>query len=453
MTSENKSSISVKSPALAAVLALLLPGLGHFHVGQWKRGLTLLISLPAQAALFWGVGLGWLAAWIALVWLWSAWDAAQSARGRMSSAAGPVLVILVLNLVAAWKVTDIHAPQLQAEQRSVIRRIMGGLAKPDLVAPKTLDQTATAKYIVPGEGAPESIEPRRPEPGRPFVELSPLKAPMGTKVTVRGHGFVPNQIGKLVLLSADEMPLTDFRTDLSGGFTVSFVSDRSIPGDYFVQARMSAPTGGWKLSETLREAAPKMLETVYLALIGTALSIIFAIPLSFLGARNLMSGSPILKLVYGLTRGLFTILRSVEVLIFAVIAVAAVGIGPFAGVLALAVHGIGAVGKLYSEAIESIEHGPIEAIRSTGANELQTVVYAVVPQVVPQFIAFTLYRWDINVRMATVIGLVGGGGIGYQLIQYMNLLQWRQAATAIWLIAAVVMLMDYASAVIRERIG
>jgi phosphonate transport system permease protein len=136
-----------------------------------------------------------------------------------------------------------------------------------------------------------------------------------------------------------------------------------------------------------------------------------------------------------------------------VIAVAAVGIGPFAGVLALAIHGVGALGKLYSEAIESIEHGPIEAIRATGANQLQVIVYAVVPQVVPQFIAFTLYRWDINVRMATVIGLVGGGGIGYQLIQYMNLLQWRQAATAIWLIAGVVMLMDYASAVIRERIG
>jgi len=196
-----------------------------------------------------------------------------------------------------------------------------------------------------------------------------------------------------------------------------------------------------------------MIETIYLALVGTGLSLIFALPLSFFGARNLMSSTPALRIVYALVRALFTVLRSVEVLIFAVIAVAAVGIGPFAGVLALAIHGIGALGKLYSEAIESIEHGPIEAIRATGANEIQVVAYAVVPQVVPQFIAFTLYRWDINVRMATVIGLVGGGGIGYQLIQYMNLLQWRQAATAIWLIAGVVMVMDYASTVIRERIG
>ena len=157
-------------------------------------------------------------------------------------------------------------------------------------------------------------------------------------------------------------------------------------------------------------------------------------------------------MLYNVTRAVLTVLRSVEVLIFAVIAVAAVGIGPFAGVIALAIHGIGAVGKLYSEAIESIEHGPIEAVRSTGANEFQVVVFGVIPQVVPQFIAFTLYRWDINVRMATVIGLVGGGGIGHQLIQYMNLLQWRQAATSIWMIAGVVMLMDYASAVIREKI-
>jgi len=205
-------------------------------------------------------------------------------------------------------------------------------------------------------------------------------------------------------------------------------------------------------SEAARMAAKPMLETIYLALLGTALTLILAIPFSFFGARNLMSASPFLKILYGFTRGLFTILRSVEVLVFALIASAMVGIGPLAGVLALAIHGVGALGKLYSEAIESIEHGPIEAIRSTGANEFQVVVYGVIPQVVPQFIAFTLYRWDINVRMATVIGMVGGGGIGALLYQEMQLYQWKQAAVAIWMIAGVVMLMDYASAVIREKI-
>lgn len=146
------------------------------------------------------------------------------------------------------------------------------------------------------------------------------------------------------------------------------------------------------------------------------------------------------------------LLRSVEVLIIALMFVVAVGPGPFAGVLALAIHGVGALGKLYSEAIESIDPGPIEAITATGAHPVQVVAYGVVPQVVPQFVAFTIYRWDINVRSATVIGLVGGGGIGFTLKDYIDLLRWPQAATAVWLIALAVIAMDYASAVIRERL-
>jgi phosphonate transport system permease protein len=91
-------------------------------------------------------------------------------------------------------------------------------------------------------------------------------------------------------------------------------------------------------------------------------------------------------------------------------------------------------------------------VTATGANRFQTVIFAVVPQVIPQFLSFTMYRWDINVRMSTVVGLVGGGGIGFLLIQYINLLQWSQAATALWLIAIVVMAMDYASAAFRARL-
>lgn len=441
-----------RSPWLAAVLSVI-PGLGHIYAGEWRRGLALLIGLSAQAALLWGVGLHWLIAWLAVVWLWSVYDAWNSAQARHTSASLAALVLILVNLIAAWNVTDIRAPELGPEQRSVIGRIIGGLASPDVATRKHIEQRATGKYLVPGPGAPETLTPVKHKPGSPRISVSPTTVKQGDKLSVTGSGFTPQAKGVLVLLSADEMEIAKFETGADGAFKAEFTNPRGIPGDYFVQARVTSLAGGWALSETLRDAGPRMLETVYMALIGTVVSIIFAIPLSFLGARNLMSGSPVLKAIYSFTRGLFTILRSVEVLIFAVIAVAAVGIGPFAGVIALAIHGIGAIGKLYSEAIESIEHGPIEAIRSTGANETQVVVYAVVPQVVPQFIAFTLYRWDINVRMATVIGLVGGGGIGYQLIQYMNLLQWRQAATAIWLIAGVVMLMDYASAVIRERIG
>src|SRR6185503_1690592 len=121
--------------------------------------------------------------------------------------------------------------------------------------------------------------------------------------------------------------------------------------------------------------------------------------------------------VYFVTRTGFNVLRSVEVMIIAVIMVVVVGIGPFAGVLAIVVHSIGALGKLYSEAIESIDPGPTEAISATGARPLQVVRYAVIPQIVPQFLSFTLYRLDINVRMSTIVGLVGGGGIGFVLTE------------------------------------
>jgi phosphonate transport system permease protein len=129
-----------------------------------------------------------------------------------------------------------------------------------------------------------------------------------------------------------------------------------------------------------------------------------------------------------------------------------VGIGPFAGVLALAVHSVASLGKLYSEAIESIDPGPIEAITATGAGRLQTIVFAIIPQFIPQFISFTLYRWDVNVRMSTIIGFVGGGGIGFLLTQYIQLLDWAKAGTAIWAIAIVVIVIDLASARIRQAV-
>jgi phosphonate transport system permease protein len=129
-----------------------------------------------------------------------------------------------------------------------------------------------------------------------------------------------------------------------------------------------------------------------------------------------------------------------------------VGLGPYAGVLALTVHSIAALAKLYSEQVENIDFGPIEAVRSTGANWLQIVAYAVLPQVIPPFVAFTLYRWDINVRMSTIIGFVGGGGIGFLIIQWQRLSAWRAIGASFWAIMIVVAILDYASAKARERI-
>lgn len=145
------------------------------------------------------------------------------------------------------------------------------------------------------------------------------------------------------------------------------------------------------------------------------------------------------------------IVRSIEPLIWAIIAVVVVGLGPFAGILALTLHSIAALGKLYSESIESIDPGPIEAVQSTGATWMQTIIFAVIPQIVPPFVSFTIYRWDINIRMSTVIGFVGGGGIGFLLAQYIRLLDYRSAGMAVWFIAITVAILDYVSAEIRAR--
>ncbi len=155
--------------------------------------------------------------------------------------------------------------------------------------------------------------------------------------------------------------------------------------------------------------------------------------------------------IYTVTRTILNSLRSVEALVMAIVFVIAVGIGPFAGVMALGLHTIVSLAKLYSEQVESIMAGPLEAIQATGANRLQTIIYAVIPQIVPPYISYTMYRWDINVRMSTIIGFVGGGGIGFLLQQNINLLNYRAASAQMIAIAVVVSMMDYISSVMREK--
>jgi len=161
---------------------------------------------------------------------------------------------------------------------------------------------------------------------------------------------------------------------------------------------------------------------------------------------------PIGMIIYFLTRTILNALRSIESLIMVIVFVVWVGIGPFAGVLALSLHTIAALAKLYSEQVESILAGPVEAIKATGANWIQTVVYAVIPQIIPPYISFTMYRWDINVRMSTIIGFAGGGGIGFLLIQNINLLNYRAASAQMIAIALVVASMDYLSSKMREKV-
>ena len=157
-------------------------------------------------------------------------------------------------------------------------------------------------------------------------------------------------------------------------------------------------------------------------------------------------------ITYTIMRAILNGLRSIEPVIMGFVLVVWVGLGPFAGVMALILHSIADLGKLFSEQVENIAEGPVEAITATGANRFQTIVFAVIPQIVPHYIAFAFYRWDINVRMSTIIGFVGGGGIGFVLFRNTNLTQYRQAAVMVIAIALVVVVLDYFSSRLRRRI-
>jgi phosphonate transport system permease protein len=201
----------------------------------------------------------------------------------------------------------------------------------------------------------------------------------------------------------------------------------------------------------LGEGLGLLVETLFMSLLATLFGVVVAAPLSFLAARNLSTG-PIGRLVYLIVRVIMSITRSIEPLIWAVIFVLWVRLGTFPGMLALWVHSIADLTKLYSEQLESIDQGPVEAIRATGAGRLQVILYGIVPQIVNPYLSFTLYRWDINVRMATIIGIVAGGGIGQQLYLYTRYWEWRQAATFMLLIMGTVWVIDYVSARLRARL-
>jgi phosphonate transport system permease protein len=264
-----------------------------------------------------------------------------------------------------------------------------------------------------------------------------------------GNEFRQRQAGEYITVLTDE----------NGAFQIEIIMPyRTIPQSdtrdfalWELQARQVASLGEAVPSEELLISIEKMVETIFQGMIATFFGIIFSVPISFLAARNLMSHSWITFAIYYVIRAILNVIRSIEPLIWAVIAIIVVGLGPFAGIVALTLHTIASLGKLYSEAIESIDSGPIEAIQATGANWLQTIMFAVVPQIIPPFVSFTIYRWDINVRMSTVIGLVGGGGIGFVLIQWIRLLDYKAAGIAVWFIAITVATLDYVSAEIRAR--
>ena len=189
------------------------------------------------------------------------------------------------------------------------------------------------------------------------------------------------------------------------------------------------------------------LKTVEIAVLGTAAAATLAVPLGFVSARNVAPPA-----VFYPARAALNFLRSIDTLVYALLFVAAVGLGPFPGVLAVVAYTTTSLAKLYSETIEGIDPGPVDAITATGATRLQVLRFGVLPQVLPLFLSYILYRLESNIRAATVLGFVGAGGIGFYLQTYLRMIDYPAASTVLLVTVVMVMVVDFASSRLRARL-
>jgi len=460
----NNDAKTSRPIARSGIASALIPGLGQILLGQRYRGMGILIGfLVMLGIVFWYNDPVWYLAPI-LIWLWNIWDAVSRAGGRARSILLPVVVGLVAAYGIGWQVVGIDFSKADMNRAISILRPM---ARPDFIQARQEHNAMWVQIQVPCSAEPPTA--RREDEDKVAIVI-PDCGTVHETLIVKVNGMWPNTetnvlwrspIGDPKMIGEGEAQMLVVTTDETGSLTTTIrvpttalvaAPDPTLPQFHRVYFDQYRPIGGIELSFIGNEVLKGALATVAMALLATGLAMIFAIPLSFLAAHNLMSANPITYAIYIVVRTFLNILRSIESLIVAIIFVVIVGLGPFAGMLALALHSVAALGKLYSEVIEGIDPGPIEAIRATGANWLQTVRYAVIPQIVPPFTAFTIYRWDINVRSATVIGLVGGGGIGFLLIELIRVNNMRGVSAVFIAIAVVVILLDYISAKLRERL-
>jgi phosphonate transport system permease protein len=278
------------------------------------------------------------------------------------------------------------------------------------------------------------------------------------KFILEGFNMAPNSDVVVRWNMPDGRVLTAVQatTDAKGHFTSEVESRPIAAAVNGVAAKLAVETltsiGNLKPSQAAHDVLAAMFVTFFMALLSTTFATIIAAPLSFLAASNVTKRGPVGTTIYYISRSVFNLLRSYDPLVMATIFGFWLSFGSFPGFLALTVVTIASLGKLFSEAVEGIDSGPLEALQATGANRFQVVVYGIIPQVVPNFISFIIYHWDINIRISTIIGFVGGGGIGYYLSQKINLLNYHQAGTAIWAIVIVVWAMDFLSSEVRKRL-
>jgi phosphonate transport system permease protein len=456
-----------RNPVLAGLLSAIIPGLGQGFVKKWYRGVAILLAtLVVAGMVLWYGKPTWYFAPVG-IWLWNIWDAFSLAGGRARTILIPVAFGLIAAYGIGWQVVGVNFAAADMNRAMAVARPM---AHPDMfeLNTETSEMWVPVHIPCPASGAtPSSV---RKDTGR-VETVSPACGGPTDALQVSITGMWPNTATNIWWRTAISDPLLlggtngdkmlTLKTDSTGSLTTTIhipisvliaQPDKSLSLEHQVRFTQSRSTGGIKISYNGGFVLKGMLETLALALMATVLAIFIAVPISFLAARNLMGGNPITFGIYVIVRTLLNILRSVEALLFAIVFVVITGLGPFAGVLALMCHSIAALAKLYSEVIEGIDPGPIEAMKATGANWVQVARYGVIPQIIPPFTSFTIYRWDINVRTATVIGMVGGGGIGFYLIQWIQLNDFRAVSAAFIAIAVVVIILDFLSAKVRERL-
>ncbi len=450
----------------AALLSLILPGLGQFHARQRYRGAVVFVSLliAVLVALWYGVT-GWYVV-PAVIWAWNVWDAVGIAAGKPRSAFVPAAAMLVMAYGIGWQVTNIDLSALTKDSARA-GSIIGPMLHPDFAVRRQTVRSAWAPVEVPcGAHAPAATNTM----AGVQVTISPSCTGVNDSLTVDAGGLWPGArteiqwatpIGNRLALGAEFATPLYVMSGADGQLhavirvppaALAAAPDPTLPLEHRVYLTQARPQPGFRLSENGRYVLQGIIETLFLALMATTFGALGAVPFAFLAARNLMSANAFTFAIYVLTRTVLNIVRSIEALIIAIVFVVIVGLGPFAGVIAITMHTIAALGKLYSEAIEGIDPGPLEAIRAVGGTWAQMVRYAVFPQIVPAFASFTLFRWDINVRTSTIIGFVGGGGIGFFLYQWIIKGDFRAVGSAFIAIALIVVVLDFVSARVRTRL-
>lgn len=243
--------------------------------------------------------------------------------------------------------------------------------------------------------------------------------------------FQASLIAGVILVCAAQTGLLDAQRLAEGGPAMWTLAGEMFPPDFSSARKWIVP----------------VIDTLAMSVAGTALAVLLSIPLGFCAARNTAPNPTI----YWMARGTLNVFRAIPELIMGIVFVAAVGFGALPGVLALGLHSVGMVGKFFSEAIEHAHVAPVEAARAAGGTTTQVIYHGVVPQIIPQFADVIMYRWEYNFRASTVMGMVGAGGIGLELMGSLRIMQYTEVSAILLVILAMVTLVDGLSSLLRKR--